>query len=1446
MKFLVLSILIALNAGAYSYKKGPMVIGDKKKPEVSAALEIASTEKGFLAPRMTSAQRDAIASPIRGLLIFNTDEVTFEVYNGLSWDGIAGSGGGVVEYENGEAYLVDSIVFEGTDFYKVLLDHTATDVATGIGNGAIIKMVDPNDYLVGLTSNVQDQLDTKVDKVDPSTDNAIVRFDGVEGDNQDSLVTIDDVGAINSPARSSFEGVEIGIGLGAITSNISIGSGSLDANTTGNFNTAIGVDSLTTNTEGSTNVGLGNQSLQFNTTGSNNLAIGLNSLRFNSTGANSVAIGLSSLRDGTTSNNVAIGNNTLRAGNSNNSVAIGINAGINSTGTNNTIIGAFLDTNESNSVIIGNNGSTRLEFDGSGNMQIPDYGISRTETESISFRLGVNDDGQLVQSGNASSTDNSIARFDGTNGDVQDSGVSIDDSNNISTAGDLIVGAGTGKQFDSVESFFRARSTGMSSPTTLTTNAGDNTLFDIGAVEGQIADFSGDLYFKINFAGQVGVTPLNPSGISYVFVDSAGSLMQQLTVPSASDRRDNIFVGRVITNGSNVVTQTIVNPVVTENIANSMYDLFEAIGTFNDSGNVITANGANLNLNKSLGKIFDAGANYSIDREDPHRVTINSCTICSFFYNTQTGLNLTPVTAIDPANYDLGGVVTAISGSNNRATNQRLFLFPSGNITIQYGQVIYPTIADAASGAPNETFIENPAFAGGVLVAILSVRKGATSLNLATDARLSYPNQFGGSSGAAGGVSTLQGAYNNSIAGGIILDSSRGNLKVLDNSTPIASPLFSVLSNDELTEYLNVTASLVSTSLNISMTGTGALKLPVGTTAQRPASPLEGMIRRNSETGEIEQYDGADWVAVGSGGSSQGIINFVGDNGDSANGAGDWGGGSFSLETFVGDNDSLISGNSNFSFEFGTGNTEVFGTFVDFTIDQTYKNRPLYLTLNYDTSIYANFSEREDIRVFVREKVSGEELDIIGDGSFDLSVSDQILVQFQATDVTEYEVGLKRDATSGGVLSNVIIKFDNIIIAPREISKSKGKTSFSIVFDNSLDVNEFTNENNVALSITNPSTGTYRVYYNTALFPSDPLVSPTLNRNSGSSIISNYGIGLGSDGSGEYYELIGVGSSHGGVNLNGDAQYQVTFTQKEEDQTAFQISTDLGNRELRVFAQGNDGGAVTADTENVNWTSLEDTTGGAMWTGDTLVAPVTGTYSIKAVATHDSSGAFNVDAYIDENDGSGFVKAYRVGLNNNFGTTLIRDVVRLKKGWKYAIRFAAGRTLSNSTDSYISIVKLGNDAPFLAPVTPQITIFKDIKSVSVDGGTATSGSYEIRDLNVQEGLSTFASLSSNQITLTKGKYVITGSAPAFSCNTHQIRLYDVTNSAVLAHGTSEFSSSVDNTQTRSSLDTVLTITESTTIRLEHRVSSTKAGDGYGLATGFNEEVYSTLKIQKVY
>lgn len=60
----------------------------------SSQLTVTSTTKGFLLPRMTGVQMNAISSPATGLQIYNTDSSAICYYNGSAWVKIGGSGGG--------------------------------------------------------------------------------------------------------------------------------------------------------------------------------------------------------------------------------------------------------------------------------------------------------------------------------------------------------------------------------------------------------------------------------------------------------------------------------------------------------------------------------------------------------------------------------------------------------------------------------------------------------------------------------------------------------------------------------------------------------------------------------------------------------------------------------------------------------------------------------------------------------------------------------------------------------------------------------------------------------------------------------------------------------------------------------------------------------------------------------------------------------------------------------------------------------------------------------------------------------------------------------------------------------------------------------------------------------------------------------------------------------
>ncbi len=71
-------------------------------PHASAQLEISSVNKGFLMPRLSTAGRNAISGPARGLMILNTDDNCTDLFDGSAWIKLCGlkQTGNATMYDN--------------------------------------------------------------------------------------------------------------------------------------------------------------------------------------------------------------------------------------------------------------------------------------------------------------------------------------------------------------------------------------------------------------------------------------------------------------------------------------------------------------------------------------------------------------------------------------------------------------------------------------------------------------------------------------------------------------------------------------------------------------------------------------------------------------------------------------------------------------------------------------------------------------------------------------------------------------------------------------------------------------------------------------------------------------------------------------------------------------------------------------------------------------------------------------------------------------------------------------------------------------------------------------------------------------------------------------------------------------------------------------------------
>lgn len=302
-------------------------------PDSSAALDVVSTTRGMLVPRLTLSQRSDIVNPANGLLIYQTDSTPgFYYYNSSSWQPLSGGGGSETYVDVNSAQTISG---KKTFTSDLLIN----GITAGRGTGDLSGNVAFGNS--SLTDNTTGNGNTALGS------RALSR---------------------NTTGRA----------------NTATGSDAMPQNTTGIFNTATGTYALSFNTTGNTNTADGGFSLYVNTTGSSNTASGYNSLRSNTTGTYNTAsgelagfsnttgfgntsLGYQSLGYTTTGGfNTALGLNALTTNTTgNNNTAVGYGADVNATAlTNATAIGFNAKADASNKIQIGNTGVTAVKLGG--------------------------------------------------------------------------------------------------------------------------------------------------------------------------------------------------------------------------------------------------------------------------------------------------------------------------------------------------------------------------------------------------------------------------------------------------------------------------------------------------------------------------------------------------------------------------------------------------------------------------------------------------------------------------------------------------------------------------------------------------------------------------------------------------------------------------------------------------------------------------------------------------------------------------------------------------------------------------------------------------------------------------------------------------------------------------------------------------------------------------
>lgn len=169
------------------------------------------------------------------------------------------------------------------------------------------------------------------------------------------------------------------------------------------------------------------------------------------------------------------------------------------------------------------------------------------------------------------------------------------------------------------------------------------------------------------------------------------------------------------------------------------------------------------------------------------------------------------------------------------------------------------------------------------------ISKGDTFVNgeQVTGGRL---NQLVDSAVILNGVITDQGAITaNTVANDdlvLLYDASANALKkasvsdLLNSNLPISIATINGLSGTDIAitpaagQKVDIAGNLEAENVNVvgTLNGTSAIKIASGTTAQRPAVPLAGHIRFNTENNTLEVYSGTGWIN----GNTSGDANFTG------------------------------------------------------------------------------------------------------------------------------------------------------------------------------------------------------------------------------------------------------------------------------------------------------------------------------------------------------------------------------------------------------------------------------------------------------------------------------------------------------------------------------------------------------------------------------------------
>lgn len=284
---------------------------------------------------------------------------------------------------------------------------------------------------------------------------------------------------------------------------------------------------------------------------------------------------------------------------------------------------------------------------------------------------------------------------------------------------------------------------------------------------------------------------LTSHNVTYLALDSDGLIIQKSSPFTMSERRQYVLIGAAIHSNKTFVNAINNLPDISVTALSQLNDLMDGLKGFNFDGNMFSANGANLFLNKSSGKLFKKGVNFTVDEDNPHVKELAALVVPSNIrYRLSDGTEYADTDSVSLYYESSPGVRTVIAG--NRYSIQRIVVFSSNLIRIQYGQAVYTSLSLATQAISTESFTwEQNMAENGLLRCFLVVRGGTTSLLDSTRALFIHADKFGQIPlGSGGGTTNLQQAYNNSETPEILTSIVLGALSVQCGSAADTDNIF--------------------------------------------------------------------------------------------------------------------------------------------------------------------------------------------------------------------------------------------------------------------------------------------------------------------------------------------------------------------------------------------------------------------------------------------------------------------------------------------------------------------------------------------------------------------------------------------------------------------------------------------------------------------------------